>query len=412
MKGAWFRESGSAGLLWLPLRALAATSTFVAGLCMSGALVGQSSTESEFPSGFLTRTITYEGREHPYLLYVPTAIREGQLVVCLHDVDKRGADGLLPMSAGLGNAIVRRLTDWPYLTVFPQLHPSMQSWESMRLAVDRIVQDVAGRSKVDSAPLKIVGTGMGLGAEGIVYFASKEPDRWSGVLAVGCSEDGIAKMVGKLRCPIMFLETGREPNGVLHAALAAQSTTTGGQFAAAFHMPGASHTRAYEDSRSVMWLDLASTNPCLAFSLVDSRVIKSYDLSLVAEDYVDTRDGIGLTEVHLRYADRSWQWSVQDKNGARTGKMAGAGADEWVRLMGMTVYDTGIMRMPGKQVPRPIEGVMLDDVSMAIRWHLTTELGSWDFTSELPLKSQCDARLRPVLRGLQDCQAMMIRQLR
>lgn len=409
MKTHWLSQACSAGLLWWPLRAAVATS---AVLCVSGALVGQRSADSGLPSGFLTRSITYEGREHPYVLYVPTCIREGQLVVCLHDADKRGADGLLPVSAGLGNAITRRVTDWPYLTVFPQLHPSMQSWESMKLAVDKIVQDVASRSKVGSAQLKIVGTGMGLGAAGIMRFASEEPDKWSSVLAVGCPEDGLAEMVSRLKCPMMFLETGREPDGVLHAALAEQSIGKGGQFAAAFHMPGASHTAAYEDSRSVMWLDLAASSPALACALVDSRVITSCELSMVAEDYVDTREGIGLTEVHLRYLERSWQWSVQDKNGIRSGRIAGAGADEWVRLMGLKVYGTGVIRMSGKQVPKPVEGVPLDDVKMALRWRLTTEVGSFDFTCELPYESQWDARLWPALRGLQDCQSTMIRLLR
>lgn len=397
------------GAQWWPQRVAAAAS---AVLAVAGALVGQSSAESVLPSGFLTRTITFEGREHPYLLYVPKCIREGQLVVCLHDVDQRGADGLLPMSAGLGSAIVRRVTDWPYLTVFPQLHPSMQSWDSMKLAVDRIVQDVAIRSNVGNGKWKIVGTGMGLGAAGIVHFASKDPDQWSSVLAVGCPENWRAEMANGLKCPTLFLETGRERDAALCAALATQSSERRGRFAAVFHMPGASNVAAYEDSRSVMWLDMAASSPVLAGALVDSRIISGCELSMVAEEYVDTRDGVGLTEVHLRYSERSWEWSVRDKQGTRSGRMAGAAAEEWVRLMGMQVYGTGVMRMPGKQVPKPVEGIPLDDVRMALRWHLTTENGAWDFTCELPFKSQWDARLRPVLRGLQDCQATMLRQLR
>jgi hypothetical protein len=113
---------------------------------------------------------------------------------------------------------VRRVTDWPYLTVFPQLHPSMQSWDSMKLAVDRIVQDVASRSKVVNGKWKIVGTGMGLGAAGIVHFASKDPDQWSsacrrlpGELAGGDGERA------EVSDPV--LETGRERDAALCAAV-------------------------------------------------------------------------------------------------------------------------------------------------------------------------------------------------
>lgn len=80
----------------------------------------------------------------------------------------------------------------------------------MKLVVNRIVQDVASRSKKrwGNGKWKIVGTGMGLGAAGIVHFASKDPDRWPSVLAVCCPENWRAEMASGLKCPTLLPGNG------------------------------------------------------------------------------------------------------------------------------------------------------------------------------------------------------------
>jgi hypothetical protein len=405
-------QGRSLSLLCVRKRVVFAMPAWIAAIggWIAPALLGQEAPESTLPAGFLSRVVTCEGMEHSYWLFVPRTVRDERLVVYLHDAGAAREGVLTPVATGLGSAVVRRAPDWPLITVMPEMHPSMRSWSSMSRAIDAIVEDVRSLMGHRSCP-KLIGTGVGVGAVGVMAFARKDPDKWSSVLAVGGGEDGLAD-VGAVKCPMMLIDIERDHGGMMRVALAASLAEGAGQSSVALHMPGASGTSAYEDSRVMVWLDLASASPALACALVDGRGVKSYELAIVVEETVDTRATSSVTEFSLRCMDRVWYWSVRDVRGARSGKMSGATADEWARLVGVSLYCAGATKISGSQVPRPLEGLPLGDVRMSLRWRGATESNSWDWNWELPFGSQWDERLRPIGSAVRKCQTMLIRQVR
>ena len=75
-------------------------------------------------TGFLNRSISLNGAEYRYQVYVPynyTAAEEWPVTLFLHGAGERGSDGLKQTQVGLGRAIRLNPGRWQTLAVFPQV---------------------------------------------------------------------------------------------------------------------------------------------------------------------------------------------------------------------------------------------------------------------------------------------------
>ncbi len=87
-------------------------------LLMPGVIMAQCS-----ETGFLNRSVDYQGTDRLYQVYVPrqyTASSEWPVVLFLHGSGERGDDGLKQTQVGLGGAIRYDPERWPAIVVFPQ----------------------------------------------------------------------------------------------------------------------------------------------------------------------------------------------------------------------------------------------------------------------------------------------------
>jgi predicted peptidase len=99
-------------------------------------------------TGFLDQTITVDGREHRYVVYVPPGYskdRDWPLLVFLNGKGECGTDGKRHAEVGLGPAIVREPERWPFVVAFPQ-KPQSETWwpdhEALAIAIaDQVEHD-------------------------------------------------------------------------------------------------------------------------------------------------------------------------------------------------------------------------------------------------------------------------------
>jgi len=91
----------------------------VAGLMFVPAKLNAQSVET----GFLDRTLIYEGNESRYQVYVPceySSSRQWPVVLFLHGSGERGVDGVRPTQVGIGSSLRYYREGWPVIADFPQ----------------------------------------------------------------------------------------------------------------------------------------------------------------------------------------------------------------------------------------------------------------------------------------------------
>lgn len=127
-------------------------------------------------TGFLERTLEYQGRDHRYQVYVPveyTPDRAWSVILFLHGSGEAGTDGVKQTEVGLGPAIRANPERFPALVVFPQVETS-QGWRDQAAdvalaALDQVLEEFHGD------PQRIYLTGISMGGYGCWYLALKRP---------------------------------------------------------------------------------------------------------------------------------------------------------------------------------------------------------------------------------------------
>lgn len=136
-------------------------------------------------TGFLNRSISLDGVEYRYQVYVPynyTAAEEWPVTLFLHGAGERGSDGLKQTEVGLGRAIQLNPERWQTLAVFPQV-PAGESWQGVAgdvamLALDAIIAEFSA----DADRLYL--TGLSLGGNGTWYLGYHHTERFAAMLAI------------------------------------------------------------------------------------------------------------------------------------------------------------------------------------------------------------------------------------
>jgi predicted esterase len=121
-----------------------------------------------------------------YYLYTPSSISHGDkvpLIIYLHDY----WGSMLDEVAFTNSEFSKLLRNWPLepinaYVVFPKLSRGLRSWgtNSNKEKIEKTIENLTNIYNIDTS--KIIIIGRGIGGEGCLYFASKNPDLFSAAL--------------------------------------------------------------------------------------------------------------------------------------------------------------------------------------------------------------------------------------
>ena len=171
--------------------------TILTVLLVLGFLVPAAVVAQKHETGFLNRTVTLNGTEYRYQVYVPREFdrkKTWPVILALHGGGEYGSDGMKQTNVGLAPAIRRNPERFPAIVVFPQAKLDktpgwqLEGGKAAMAAVDRAVKEFRGD------PRRIYLTGLSAGGNGSWYLASQYPDRFAAAVIV---------------CGFVFAFTGR-----------------------------------------------------------------------------------------------------------------------------------------------------------------------------------------------------------
>lgn len=143
--------------------------------------------------GWLFQNWTDADGVHIHGLFVPrTGPPPGgwPLLVFLHGAGERGRDGVAPTEVGLGPAIERQESSFPFVVVFPQCEaedvtPPRWCWlaetaDSRRALA--IVDHIVASLTIDADRVSLAG--MSMGGFGVWSWAAADPSRWAALVPI------------------------------------------------------------------------------------------------------------------------------------------------------------------------------------------------------------------------------------
>lgn len=141
---------------------------------------------AQVPTGFLDRSVTVEGTEYLFQVYVPRTVEltpSLPIILSLHGGDARGDDGLRQTAGGLANAIRRHPDRWPALAVFPQSPMDGPGWQDLggRIALAALDQTIA---EFDADRSRVYLVGASQGGNGAWYLALHHSERFAAAVVV------------------------------------------------------------------------------------------------------------------------------------------------------------------------------------------------------------------------------------
>jgi predicted peptidase len=138
-------------------------------------------------TGFLSRSVNVHNVEYPYQVYVPSDFsdeRTWPVILYLHGEGEFGSDGVSQTNAGLGPAIRKNPERFQGIVIFPQFSSADRGgWqgEGTTVALEALKDTM---KEFSGDPNRIYLVGNSLGANGIWYIASRDPDRFAAILAI------------------------------------------------------------------------------------------------------------------------------------------------------------------------------------------------------------------------------------
>jgi predicted peptidase len=137
-------------------------------------------------TGFLDRTIVFEGKSFRYLVYVPaeyTAAKAWPVVVDLHGNGNHGTDGLSHTEVGMAVAIRRNRPAFPAIVVLPQAPPD-EYWEQLPMQ-ELVLAELESTEKefnIDRSREYL--TGHSMGGAAAFRIAYRWPTRFAAIVAI------------------------------------------------------------------------------------------------------------------------------------------------------------------------------------------------------------------------------------
>ena len=138
-------------------------------------------------TGFLNRSVSVDGVEYRYQVYVPREFQRSTslpIILALHGGGEYGRDGLLQTDGGLAHAIRRHADRFPAIVVFPQSPPGGTA--GFQALGERIALAALDKSKAEfnADASRVYLTGLSMGGNGAWYLAYHHADRFAAVVLV------------------------------------------------------------------------------------------------------------------------------------------------------------------------------------------------------------------------------------
>ena len=212
---------------------------------------------SHAPTGFLDKTMTVNGAERKYCVYVPQgydASRKWPMVVFLHGLGERGDDGLLQTAVGIGNAIRRNSERFPCIVVMPQC-PGDRWWDKAFDHIDAAMDAAMDEFSIDKSRVYL--TGLSMGGYGTWGYGALHADRFAALMPV-CGGGKTADAAALAKVPIWAFHG--EVDSVVkvdESRSMVKAIQDAGGVVKYTEYPGVDHNswdNAYGDAEAIAWL--------------------------------------------------------------------------------------------------------------------------------------------------------------
>ena len=138
-------------------------------------------------TGFLNRSVTVNGSEYRYVVYVPGEFSRKQtypVILTLHGGGSYGSDGLKQTEGGLAKAIRLNPERFPAVVVFPQAKADgtpgwqQEGGKAALAALDKSIKEFRGDAR------RVYLTGLSAGGNGSWFLASRYTERFAAAVIV------------------------------------------------------------------------------------------------------------------------------------------------------------------------------------------------------------------------------------
>ncbi|MBS0203753.1 MAG: hypothetical protein JSS49_12685 [Planctomycetes bacterium] len=154
---------------------------------------GQAGSQGEF----VNRVHKDANGEHKYVVFVPAGYspaKKWPAILFLHGACNRGTDGRSQLVSGLAPSIRLRMSDYPFVVVFPQCENMecrvLAGWTEQPEESDRalrMLDEVEKEFNIDTNRECLVGLSMG--GTGAWEIAARTPKRWAALVPVSAQSD-------------------------------------------------------------------------------------------------------------------------------------------------------------------------------------------------------------------------------
>lgn len=169
----------------------------ITSVCASA--VPAKSFKSPAERGFLSKTISVDGKDKKYVVYVPHAYDPAKpmpTIVFLNGRGECGDDGWRQVFH-FGGAIMLDQEKWPFIIIFPQKQGIDALWEDEELMMMAILKQTKQEFYIDDSRLYL--TGLSQGGHGTWAIAARHPDLFAAIAPVcGWGDEEIAKKLTKM----------------------------------------------------------------------------------------------------------------------------------------------------------------------------------------------------------------------
>jgi poly(3-hydroxybutyrate) depolymerase len=156
-------------------------------VCLATLLLPAYAAPRRQDTGFLNRTLEFNGALHRYVVYLPDNWAPNQLwpvILFLHGSGERGSEGLDQTQIGLPQAIRLHPERWPFIVVMPQVPFNHHHWtdpDMMAVAMAALGDEV---KEFHGDPDRLYLTGLSLGGYGVWEIAKTYPHHFAAIVPV------------------------------------------------------------------------------------------------------------------------------------------------------------------------------------------------------------------------------------
>lgn len=208
-------------------------------------------------TGIVPKTVTWNGEEHRYAVYVPPDYNPDHpwpLILFLHGMGERGNDGISQTQQGIGTAIEKFPERFPCIVVMPQC-PGDLWWHRAFGLIDAAFNKTLAEYNTD--PDRTYLTGLSMGGFGTWVYGAKHTDRFAALIPI-CGGGNLEDVKALTRVPIWVFHGDADTTvPVDRSRTMVDAIKKAGGDIRYTEYPGVGHNswdNAYRDPETIKWL--------------------------------------------------------------------------------------------------------------------------------------------------------------